>query len=307
MTGVRLLVGGMARSGTTVVQRLLCELDDVWVASETHFWRYAPELARRFEFPLSRADAVAAMDWLLGQPSVDYLDLVAPEVCAQMPDGAALWDLYGALVGALCPPGTLVCGEKTPDHVLWAEPLMDAVPELQVVGVMRDPRAVHRSHHDVPWGITDVEAFTAKWIRHSRNLRRLVRRHGDRVVAARLEDIAAAPDRFQETMGRRLSGSVRTSPLATDAPALFNPGEEWWKHEALDEVEPRGATWQTELSDATIDRIEEACGPEMTHWGYAPTTRPEVEAAPLPPDEAVLEGWSGLPLTRARAAMRGRR
>ena len=41
------LVVGTARSGTTLVQRLCCELPRVWVPGETHFWSMAPEIQMR--------------------------------------------------------------------------------------------------------------------------------------------------------------------------------------------------------------------------------------------------------------------
>ena len=50
------LLTGLSRSGTTLVQRLVCELPEVWVPQETHFWARAAELADGWEWPVRGDD-----------------------------------------------------------------------------------------------------------------------------------------------------------------------------------------------------------------------------------------------------------
>ena len=50
---LRFMIVGVARSGTTLIQRLASELEEVRVPPETHFWRHAESLARQAEWPLT--------------------------------------------------------------------------------------------------------------------------------------------------------------------------------------------------------------------------------------------------------------
>jgi glycosyltransferase involved in cell wall biosynthesis len=269
---VRFLIAGMARSGTTVAQRLVTEVDGVWVPAETHFWRYAAGMARRFLFPLDREQATIALQWFADLDSSRHLSFDPAEVARGLPDQSFQWDVFVALVRALSPPGADLLGEKTPDHLRWAEQLLTAVPDVCLIGLIRDPREVYRSHCSVPWGIADPFVFAEKWLELSRRLRDCKRLFGPRVLTVLYEEMVADPTAFQKQAAGLLDpDGARSITARVDLIGLFPP-EETWKAGALEPVAPRKDQWRSELPRHAVRILESACREEMVSWGYEPTT-----------------------------------
>ena len=266
---VSFLLAGMARSGTTVAQRLLTEIDNVRVSPETHFWRHAASMDVEFPFPHVSKQAQTALQWFGSMDSSRFLDFDAAEVVSRLGEASYAWDLFVALVETLVGASgdDLIIGEKTPDHLRWAEQLLEAVDDLRLIGLVRDPREVYRSHLSVPWGITDPVAFGEKWLELSRRVRDVQRITADRVLAVRYEDMVADPDAFKSTAAEFVGAPLKDT--GQRLVALFAP-EEWWKADALERIESRSDRWTDELPPESVTDIERLCGVEMEGWGYKP-------------------------------------
>ncbi|KAA3639351.1 MAG: hypothetical protein DWP92_04800 [Armatimonadetes bacterium] len=264
---VRFLIAGMARSGTTLIQRLVSEFESVWVPPETHFWRHANALSRRFPPPLDTSTARAALGWFLSLPSSDGIDVGIDDVCAGLQEPIYLWDLFESVVGAIARADVECLGEKTPDHLLWANQLLEAIPDLKVIGVVRDPRELLRSHRDVPWGITEASALAEKWVHLARALGDCQRRFPDRVLALRYETVRANPDEARESIGHCLGVDNHRTEIPRSSDGLFM-AHEWWKEKSLATVENVPDTWSQELSDSDVATIQHRAEPEMHFWGY---------------------------------------
>ena len=160
---VDFLVVGTPRSGTTLVQRLACELPGVGMPRETEFWLgYRSSPLRSASFPLEGADLREQLDRLVsGRPlsrqeiDVDALMLGMGARC----DSPV--EMFSGLVRFLAGAPHLA-GEKTPSHLWWWQPLAGAMPGLKIVGVVRDPRAVAASMQHMPWG-PDRPALVSEW------------------------------------------------------------------------------------------------------------------------------------------------
>lgn len=319
---LRFLIVGMARSGTSVVQRLLAEMHGVWVPPETHFWRHAMAMATRFDFPLDDEAAREAMSWFATLDSSAELAIDVSDVVNRLDDEAYLWDLFVALTASLSPPGSEILGEKTPDHARWAMQLMRTVPDLTIFGVVRDPREVYRSHLSVPWGIRDPWTFAEKWIEHSRILDDLERLYPEGSMVARYEDIVTDPEGYRSRCAQFLSQGDRTvssTVESIDVPALYGQNE-WWKSGVAEPVAPLGARWQTEVDMSDIEVIEWRASTDMRMRGYEPVSDtkspPTLELAPslfelrshaskaasmpLPIDRSSLHEWQRSDADRAR-------
>lgn len=324
---VRFLIAGMSRSGTTVAQRIMSEIDGVWVPPETHFWRHAAAMARRFPFPLDNAAAVDALHWLAGLDSSQHLSFDPVTVGQGLPQRSFLWDMFVALVRALSPPAIDVLGEKTPGHLRWAEQLLAAVPDLCLIGLIRDPREVYRSHSSLPWGVADLPTFAEKWIELSQRLRDCRRLFGDRVLSIRYEDLVSDPAMFRKRALAllRLGEPRETRPI--DQPGSLFAAEEWWKKGALEPVEVPEERWRSELSSGSVSLLEKMCRDEMVLWGYEKVEperhgaslqwsdrsrklregRARADAVPLPINEHRLAAWSGSDAQAAGVAVGGPR
>ena len=280
---LRFLILGTARSGTTLVQRLCCELPDVWVPRESHFWNVAEEIVTRFEFPVKGARRRELVDWTVERLSGWNLD-ADPEAIMQhihrRKRGLGLFTLFEALVASLSPERPIL-GEKTPNHIAWWELLTRAQENLKLIFVVRDPRAVLLSQRSVPWGERDAFAFSERWLLHQRSVvdaRRLL--HPSRVLVIRYEDLVQDPEEAQIELGRFLETTTPPSDIPQELleeHGLFLSKERWKERSLGTVTSDRLRTWENGgLSDADIATTEATCSEMMARFSYPVASSEEV-------------------------------
>lgn len=273
--GLSFLVVGTPRSGTTVTQRLCCELPDVAMPPETHFLHlFAPGLLARRRFPLTTREAAAEVRRFETLPTSTGLRLDHALLLGLL--GARcdrLIDLFSALVVALCPPqrSAVRFGEKTPEHLLWWRAVTSADPDLKIVGVVRDPRAVAASHRAVPWGIRDPGELAEEWAFDQRSLCAARDRLGPRrCLVVRYEDLVADPAAGRARLAAFLGVPDPGVPLEGRAPPIVHAWE-WWKARALEPITAdRRELWRAVLAPEEAALITEVAAPEMAAFGYSP-------------------------------------
>jgi hypothetical protein len=277
-SSVGFLIVGTARSGTTLIQRLCCELPGVWVPPETHFWSIAEEARYRFEWPLRGEERPAMVSWMLGRLG-DQIPLPPGPILDQMSaheQRIGLWTVFEATVAALSPRDRTLLGEKTPNHLVWWEHLTAATPGLRLLAVVRDPRAVLRSHRRVSWGETDAHALGERWLHHQRAVGDARRLLGDeRCLVVRYEDVVEDAAAHQSHIASFLGVPFEPVPLTPEVLAdhpLF-PDRESWKGEAMEPVTAaRIASWRGDLPDADVAAVEAVCGEIMGAYSYETAT-----------------------------------
>jgi hypothetical protein len=275
------LIVGTPRSGTTLVQRLACELPGVRVPPETHFFkRYAPSLLRRRRFPLD-ADALREeIDFFCRMETSEGLDLDANAVFERLGgrcDGAV--ELFSAIVRELSGPAK-VCGEKTPEHLSWWHPLAGALPQLRFIAVVRDPRAVAASNLQLGWnanvkGSRRTEAhvqLSERWEWDQREVAKAGRELGPaRWMTMRYEDVVAGPDAARRRIADFLGlDDGRNLPRAVTASELFRDRERVWKSRAVGPISrDRVDAWRSVLTHSQAADIVAICRAYMVRFGYA--------------------------------------
>lgn len=280
---VDFLIVGTPRSGTTLLQRLVMELAGVAVPPETHVFSVLSIQLTRQEFPLRDRTAVErVLDRYGALEQVDAGDVDRDAIASHLDNGPmSLVDLFGAITRSQVGPGTTV-GEKTPDHLRWASALLRAHPELKVICLVRDPRAVFLSLRDLPWRKPTTWQNAVDWAMDQWAVPRLARRHPANVLVVRYEDLVADPDGHR----RRLATFLGVADERATAPAA-KLAHEWetWKQNVTGAVDPdRVDRWATELAAEDIAVIEAVCRRGMRHFGYAGTTRGSLaKAVPLGP------------------------
>lgn len=286
---VSFLIVGTARSGTTLTQRLACELPGVRVPPETHFLnRFAPGLLARATFPLEGRELRAELDRFLACDT--SLDLpLDPAAAYELLDGCATdaLQLFDAIAAAMAPDAD-VLGEKTPEHLLWWRALLAVRPGLRLVGVVRDPRAVVASQRKVHWGLRSHLQLAAQWALDQQELLTARDRLGrPRFLLLRYEDLVADPDRAR----RQLAGFLRIEGDASAAdrpdPAdLMLPWEHWKARAAGPITDERTEAWRSELTTREAREVELVASGAMAQFGYVAATEvPSLEqAAALLPD-----------------------
>ncbi len=266
------LIVGTPRSGTTLVQRLASELEGVRVPPETHFFTdFVTEVLKRWRLPLSGAALREVLDAYAGRHYLRDIPFDADAVTADL-DGrcGSLVELYGAIVRHLAGPARIV-GEKTPGHLLWWRPLTRALPELKLVAVVRDPRAVADSWVRLGWGDDPLRA-AHRWSSDTRRVLAASKALGpERFLLVRYELLVADPDAVQTRVAEFLGSPGR--PVAPAGRARLDaslvPGWETWKHEALNAVDPAQADrWRETLAVAQSNDVRALCRTGMVGLGY---------------------------------------
>lgn len=268
------LIVGTGRSGTTLVQRLACEVPGVRMPPETHFfWSFAPRLLRRRTFPLDQATLREELQHFTALGTSRNLGLNLDEIDEYLGGRChGVIDLFGAIIRQLAGPGE-VYGEKTPRHLLWWRPLTQALPHLKIVAVVRDPRAVVASHLAVPWGDKSHVRLAERWNLDQREIEAAVSALGPRrCLVLRYEDVVGDPESTLIQLAGFLGVSVEARVPAAYAPAAGSKivlEREWWKSRALEQITTeRTSAWRTSLTPKQVADITLICGREMARFGY---------------------------------------
>jgi len=268
---VAFLIVGTPRSGTTLVQRLACELDGVRVPPETHFFSlFAPDLLGRRSFPMQRDALRDEVARFAAMPTSDGLDLSVDSVVDALGDRCeSPIELFSAIVAELS-RGATVRGEKTTDHLVWWRPIAAALPRCRFIWVVRDPRAVVASNLRVPWGMSSIAALSERWAEDQRQLIEASRTLGpNRVLCLRYENVVANAAGARSEMARFL-GIGRATATSQARGDLFLPWETW----KMDAVGPiageRLDAWRESLTPKQQDVvlwITRAIAPEFGYPG----------------------------------------
>lgn len=290
---LQFLVVGTGRSGTTLVQRLCCELAAVWVPGETHYWAVAEAAAHAFEFPLRGRMRPAMVEWLLTELDDRNLRVTVADVMDEVrkrQERVGLIHIFESLVAAMS-PDRAVLGEKTPGHVLWWEQLTASRDDLRLLCVVRDPRAVMVSQRSVPWGEPDPHALAERWLIHQRMVTDAERLLGDdRCLVVRYEDVVSDPDGHRDRIAAFLGVSSDTAVLSEELierHPLFTRRERWKRPATDDITTDRTDVWRTQLSDEDVEIVEATCSPLMSAFGYERTTKGSGVRASIDGEERV--------------------
>lgn len=279
---VGFLVVGTPRSGTTLVQRLACEIPGVRMPPETHFFsQFASGLMSRRSFPLDGAALSEELGRFAALDTSRALDIDVDSVVGDLGGRCpSPWALFEALVRHLCGPAAM-WGEKTPDHLLWWRPLARAAPWLRFVVVVRDPRAVVASNLSMPWsrdrglpawGEQLHLAFAVHWDVMQRQAHAMSQVLGPgRCLVLRYEDVVAEPAGARRHIGDFLGRSASTEP-GTVSSAIVPEGEPW-KRDALGAIDPaRVDRWHESLDRRRAGQIAAVCRAGMRRFGYVEGT-----------------------------------
>ncbi|HYO42215.1 MAG TPA: sulfotransferase [Candidatus Limnocylindrales bacterium] len=174
-----------------------------------------------------------------------------------------------------------VFGEKTPAHIRWADTLLEWYPGGRVVHMVRDPRAVYRSElkrrnarpETYPYRVLTrvpvlMRAFVVievveAWASAVAHHRSLSRRHPDRYMIIRFEDLVREPeaeiDRLCRFLGVTLEPAMFEQKVVSRGDRL---GEEGFDAGAADR-------WRTSISPGEVRWLGRLLGRRIEEMGYS--------------------------------------
>lgn len=289
LSGPDFVIVGSARSGTTLAQRLACELPSVGMPPETHFFDlFVPELLKRGPLPLDRVRLRSEVEHWRRMHEVRGMDVDVDAVIDDLGGSCtSLADFFGVLVRRLAPPSA-VYGEKTPKHLLWWRQLARARPGLKVVAIVRDPRSVVASTLVAPWvrGISPFDwgddlyvAVAERWRIEQAQTLEMARSLGRRCLVLGYESVVADPPAARAAIARLL-GIDSSAPRAPSSTASIVLPWETWKSEALEDIDAgRTGSWRERLGWHRGQVIAAVCGPVMHATGYRTSLADRVTGA----------------------------
>ena len=276
--GPDVLVVGSARSGTTLVQRLLCELPGVVVPPETHFFDiFVPELLRRGGPPYNEVRLRREIEAWLSLPQLAGTELDIDDALGRLGGRCDnLADLFAALLRAVAPDSRIL-GEKTPNHLHWWMPLSRAFPDCRWVAVVRDPRAVVASTLRTPWGREmfhprwgeDLHvALAVRWRVEQELVEQLAGTLGDRCLLLRYEDVVRDPHGARSLLARHVGAVDAVGHQAPPLGSIAHPWETWKVQAAGPITSDRGDAWRRELAPRQQRVVTAVCAARMRRLGY---------------------------------------
>lgn len=273
------MVVGKGRSGTAIIQRIITDISGIHSPPETHFGqRHLKGLLHRHHGPLD-AEAIREEIRLYAshrdriKHPVDYgsdfrylvHDLLEGHCESPI-------DFFAALVQAQTGwrPDTdetrLTYGEKTPSHIRWIRPFGRAMPDVQFIALVRDPRDVFASAK-VAWGHQDSLRSADWWCIDYETMARARHEFGDRVHIFKYEDVVTHPQWFQRYCAGLLNVPYVLKPL-NSAHEILPPGDRAHTkvHQPVD-----GSSigkFREVLSPREIEVITTRCRAYMELFGY---------------------------------------
>lgn len=275
---VSFFVVGSPRSGTTLVQRLACELPGVKMPPETHFFsQFAAGLLRRRNFPVGRTELAEEISTFAKLETSRGMSIDVDRIVSDLGGSCSSpFEMFDAIVRHVAGPAE-VTGEKTPNHLLCYQALFRAAPWLKFIGVVRDPRSVVASNLSMPWRDQerfvrwgeDVHlAFATQWSIWQQKMLQMSAELGpERCIVVRYEDVVADPDaarrRIAVFLGRPADERSETPPAE-----IVLPWEDW-KNAALgDVVTDRVTSWGEQLTAKQAAEVLALCRSSMCKVGY---------------------------------------
>jgi hypothetical protein len=271
---VGFLIVGTPRSGTTLVQRLVSELRGVRIPPETHFFpMFGRDLVRRREFPLDRAVLEEEVQRYLDLKTSRGMDLSAIGVADALGGRCtSALELFVEIVCQLAGEGEVI-GEKTPNHLLWWKPLTNALSQLRIIAVVRDPRAVVNSYAAAPFGMDSPVALAESWVSDQRLVLEALNDLGkERCLVLRYEDVVQGPDtardQLQSFLGRNPAITSDRDRAQPSRQQIFMEWETWKEAAVGPIVQDRIDGWRAELPARAASNVTAICRDTMSAFGY---------------------------------------
>ncbi|MEM6821298.1 MAG: sulfotransferase [Verrucomicrobiota bacterium] len=269
----KFFIFGCPRSGTTLFQEILDQHPKIAVLHETRFMRTI-WAGRYWRYVFGeRWIRQHVLNSFFEEPNIKVLGLDSEMILdswekRQTRSFMGLMDELMVAYGTKC--GASIVGEKTPIHLGFAEALAEAFPEAPLFCLVRDPRAVVSSWNKLH-GVSAVEGNASRWCYYWDYLQSCLAR-GLPIRVIRYEELLL---NYQNVITDVL-GDLDV-PMV-DEVAHFNggkgkliPPKESHKDNVFKPIiTDRISSWESELDELDIAKIEGICGYRLEDSGYQP-------------------------------------
>lgn len=271
-----MFIVGSPRSGTTWLQLLLAQHSEVVTGKETQlFTQYVDRLRERWHEELREASSGTTNGLTRVLAEAQFQDAIR-EFCDRVFD-----------VLARSNPEASVLLEKSPEHSLHAETILQLYPEALFLHIIRDPRAVSNSFRHAArdwwtWAPSGPVETTRRWRKNvvaGRGIADLTSRYRE----VRYEDLIERGEQelleIFEWLGLDADRAFSRSALAACEIDTLTANGDDTEHPWRLDTEPEGFfrsgrkdSWSEEMSATDIAIVEQEAGSLLEELGYEPTT-----------------------------------
>lgn len=209
-----LLIGGMPRSGTTLLSGLIQRELNIPVAPETHFFNMA------LPYGLKRLPAELRNDARI-MAAYGGIALAGPVSPVQA---------FRELLGRLLPGRVRVIAEKTPDHLMHFGRILEADLDFRAIVIVRACEEVCNSLVHMPWNRRPIRGNVKLWVKFYLEAARLKRAYPSRIAAVSYEQFCDAPEATLARVATELGLKPNEAPVA--AGGNYDLALEPWKRGA---------------------------------------------------------------------------
>lgn len=271
-----MVVAGCQRSGSTLVGSMLGAAEGAIAVPEAQF---VADLA-----PVSASESRPARDWcaqIAAHPRFRIWNWVMPEPPdTKMTFGEVIRWMINAYAKDRGQDGARVWIDHQPGHVRWLSRLRTHFPDLRIVHLVRDGRAVAASLMPLDWGPNTINRAAFFWQQRLALGLAAARRFGpNRCVTVRYEDVLEDARTALQPVLRMASLSWHDSMLAGGE---FQPPRFTREQHRLVGSTPqrdRATGWHAALSAREIEIFEALNGDLLEYLGYQSVSG----ARPRPP------------------------
>ena len=281
------IVCGVGRSGTSLLQSMLAAHSGLCLPPETHFFRtYVAPSRRRQTLEKRGPEALIPLldhDPHYARAGVPSRTLLRPwlegerefrldEVFRHLLEEYAVAERKHLGEDLDAP---LRVGDKDPKNIEFLPALHAAYPDAHVLHIVRDPRGVLASRmkaawsKERPWWVHSM-VQNVQWRRGRAQGRALF---GDRWLEIRYEDLLAEPDEVLRRVCDHLGIGFDPEMLSFSRAArrLVHASEVSWKKDTFGPLEPDHVDkWRRVLSPAQVAWSEVQCRAAFREHGYTP-------------------------------------
>lgn len=259
-------VGGADRSGTTLMYALLDTHPSLCMVRRTNYWRW---FDGRYGDLADPANLDRCLDDLVRYRRVAVLDPDVDRLRRELADGPATYArLYGLLLRHHAERnGASRWGDKSLHSEHHAARILTAFPDARMIQMVRDPRdryvsVVHRPGAAHP----GLGAIVGRWRASVRAGLAARRRHPDRYLLVRYEDLVRAPETTMARVWAFVGEAEPGSELLAEGPGAGG-------NSSFGDV-GRGIStravgrWQRSLDPVEVREVDLLCGRLLGRLGY---------------------------------------
>ncbi|MCF8011394.1 MAG: sulfotransferase [Clostridiales bacterium] len=265
-------VGGVGRSGTTLVQSMLNAHPELCFPPETHFFRFYIASKNNYNINLKEFIQCINNDQYLARLNINLNEVISPFV--KNKKEFSLVEFYKDLMSKYSiQQGKNIWGDKDPKNIEYIPLISKSFPNAHVIHVIRDPRDVYLSRKKANWskGRCPLLHAFAYYVQMEKGRRDGLKYFGSNYHEVIYEKMLEQPEEELKVLCNKLNIDYSHTMLVfgESAKKIVSDDEMQWKKESLGPLlKNNTGKWKNELSAWEVGVIEKVCIPAVRDIGY---------------------------------------